>query len=276
MKENNNYIRVRLSTIVLCILTILLCAAPCGARNVDSGDTLNVGYGMDVERIDNDWLMVSENATVNLYPGAYVDWGIYAFGGSTVNIYAGELGAGYFIAAFNGESPAVVTVYGTGFEVDNVPVVEPLPTQFTVDIFNGGVLTGKYENGDDINLKFFGSVPIYLEAPDPVVEIDIRPGGNPNTINLKSRGVVPVAVLTTDKFDAGTIDPDTVEFADAAPVRWKLTDVDNDGDDDMLLHFKTQELNLNQSSTEATLTGRTNDGALVNGKDTVRIISPKK
>ena len=75
MKENNNYIRVRLSTIVLCILTILLCAAPCGARTVDSGQTLNVGYGMDVERIDYDWLMVSENATVNLYPGAYVDWG---------------------------------------------------------------------------------------------------------------------------------------------------------------------------------------------------------
>lgn len=275
MKENN-YIRVRLSTIVLCILTILLCAAPCGARTVESGDTLNVGYGMDVERIDSDWLMVSENATVNLYPGAYVAWGIYAFGGSTVNIYAGEIGAGYFIAAFDGESPAVVTVYGSNFAVDKVPIVEPLPTQFTVNIFNGGVLTGKYENGDDINLKFFGSVPIYLEAPDPVVEIDIRPGGNPNTINLKSKGVVPVAVLTTDQFNADTINPATVRFADAAPIRWKLTDVDNDGDDDMLFHFQTQDLNLNQSSTEATLTGRTTDEALINGKDTVRIISPKK
>ncbi|MBN2396462.1 MAG: hypothetical protein JXC36_08400, partial [Candidatus Atribacteria bacterium] len=66
------------------------------------------------------------------------------------------------------------------------------------------------------------------------VSIDIKPGSYPNSINLKSKGVVPVAVLTTETFDSSTIDPTTVEFAGAAPVKWHLEDIDKDGDIDML------------------------------------------
>ena len=56
-----------------------------------------------------------------------------------------------------------------------------------------------------------------------VVPMDIKPGSYPNSINLKSNGVVLVAVLTTTVFDASTVvDPATVFFADADPVRWHL------------------------------------------------------
>ena len=65
-------------------------------------------------------------------------------------------------------------------------------------------------------------------------ELDIKPGSDPNSINLKSKGVVPVAVLSDDNFDATTIDPDTVEFAGASPLRWAIEDVDGDGDMDMV------------------------------------------
>ena len=102
--------------------------------------------------------------------------------------------------------------------------------------------------------------------------IDIKPGSDPNSINLKSKGVVPVAVLTTDDFDASTIDPVTVTFAGASPLRWALEDVDNDGDMDMLFHFKTQELNLGNNSTEATLDGNTSSGWPIIGTDTVNIV----
>jgi hypothetical protein len=34
-----------------------------------------------------------------------------------------------------------------------------------------------------------------------VVAIDIKPGSWPNSINLRSRGVIPVAILTTDSFE---------------------------------------------------------------------------
>lgn len=102
--------------------------------------------------------------------------------------------------------------------------------------------------------------------------IDIKPGSDPNSINLKSKGVMPVAVLTTDLFDAATVDPDTVSFAGASPVRWTMEDVDGDGDMDLLFHFKTQELGLVGGSTEATLTGDTYDGETFTGVDSVRIV----
>jgi hypothetical protein len=118
----------------------------------------------------------------------------------------------------------------------------------------------------------------YATAAPPVleVEIDIKPGSDPNSINLKSRGVVPVAVLTTDDFDATTVDPDTVLFAGASPLRWTFEDVDGDGDIDLLFHFKTLELTLDQDSTEATLTGATHGGTSIQGMDAVNIVPKGK
>jgi hypothetical protein len=117
---------------------------------------------------------------------------------------------------------------------------------------------------------------LYAQITPPIVAtLDIKPGSYPNSINLRNRGVVPVAVLTTEDFDATTIDPDTVEFAGATPVRWTLEDVDGDGDTDMLFHFNTQDLNLNGDSEYGLLIGRTTDGDLFAGIDTVNIV-PRK
>ncbi len=271
--KKKKHIKVKFSTILLCISAILLCAVPCGAQiNVGIGETLNVST-----QINNHFYVYG---TMNLYPGAYVDDGIYAFNGSTVNIYAGGIGTGSFIMGSN--STAVVTVYGTGFAVDG-ELLDPSASQFSV--VDSGVLTGSYENGAPISLKFFSLVPIHLVNLDPEVEIDIKPGSDLNSINLKSKGVVPVAVLTTDgtdgfdAFDAGDVDPYTVEFAGTKPIRWNICDVDDDGNDDMLFHFDTQELfknDLNEDSTEATLTGKTKEGILISGTDTVRIVPQKK
>ena len=110
-------------------------------------------------------------------------------------------------------------------------------------------------------------------APPPIpVIIDIKPGIDPNSINLKSKGVVPVAILTTEDFDAETVDPETVEFAGTGPVRWTICDVDDDGDLDMLFHFKTQDLDLDEDSTEATLIGKTFDEIAIEGTDAVNIV----
>jgi hypothetical protein len=108
------------------------------------------------------------------------------------------------------------------------------------------------------------------------VQIDIKPGSYPNSINLKSKGVVPVAVLTTDDFDASAVDRVTVLFAGASPLRWAMEDVDGDGDVDLLFHFKTQELDLDGDSTEATLAGTTFGGQSIQGTDTVNIVPKGK
>jgi hypothetical protein len=109
------------------------------------------------------------------------------------------------------------------------------------------------------------------ECPLIAVGIDINPGGGPNGINLKSNGKVPVAILTTDDFNAYDVDPVSCEFAGAYPVRWNMKDVDNDGVQDILLHFMTQELELTKESIEATLEGETYDGIQIIGTDSVSI-----
>ena len=108
------------------------------------------------------------------------------------------------------------------------------------------------------------------------VSVDIKPGSDVNPINLKSRGVVPVAVLTTEDFDAADVDPATVEFAGATPLRWTMEDIDRDGDYDMLFHFKTQELNLDEDSTTGTLGGKTVGGLYFSGYDMVTIVPKAK
>ena len=117
----------------------------------------------------------------------------------------------------------------------------------------------------------YGDILIARILFEPI-DIDIKPGSYPNSINLKSKGKVPVAILTTDDFDAYDVDPVTCEFAGAYPLRWKMEDVDNDGDHDMLFHFMTQEINLTEDSTEATIECETFEGMQITGTDSVNIV----
>lgn len=111
------------------------------------------------------------------------------------------------------------------------------------------------------------------------ISIDIKPEGVPNSINLGSNGNVPVAVLSTETFNAATLILPSIRFA-GAPIQARkngtlmasFEDVNGDGRPDLVLHFATQALGLNHSSTEATLTGLTTDGRCVSGTDSVNIV----
>ena len=168
-----------------------------------------------------------------------------------------------------------------GFETDgnwNTIELTPAGMTFTGDMKHLQVFYGLYGYGathtvvfEDITVDgVIGEPPM---APCFERSIDIKPGSDPNSINLKSKGVVPVAVLTTDDFDASSVDPETVSFAGASPVRWTIEDVcPYDGRDDLLFHFKTEELDLDENSTEAFLMGYTFGGEFIWGTDTVNIV----
>jgi hypothetical protein len=287
MKDNT--MRVKLLPVVGCVLVSLLWAAPCGAEYVDAGTTSDIDgpiadYYLEVAGTANlldgavvNGLLVYNGGTVNMYPGAYVDWFIYVEGGSTLNIYGGQMGLDSFIEVLAGDPAPVVTVYGKYFEVDGAPYsADEFIPQWGV----GSVLTGLYENDDLVCLKFYGELPIdlVLSVPGVVdVAIDIKPGSDTNPINLKSKGLVPVAILTADGFVAATVDPQTVLLAGVEPLRWTMEDVDGDGDKDMLFHFKTEDLAtvLTENSTEATLVGETTDGVSIQGTDKVQIVPSK-
>lgn len=68
-----------------------------------------------------------------------------------------------------------------------------------------------------------------------------------------------------------------VEFAGAVPFMWSIEDVGydcgaNDGFDDLLFFFKTQELDLDSESIDVELTGETQEGIPFVGIDEVRIV----
>jgi hypothetical protein len=62
-------------------------------------------------------------------------------------------------------------------------------------------------------------------APPPTAPVDIKPTSCPNPLNVKSKGVLPIAILGTDTFDATQVDPASVRLEGVAPLRWDLEDV---------------------------------------------------
>ena len=111
-----------------------------------------------------------------------------------------------------------------------------------------------------------------------VIPVDIKPGIDPNCINLNSNGVIPVAVLTTPGFDAATVDPFSVAL-EGASVRVRgnsgnggsLEDVDGDGDLDLVLQI-VNDLVLVEGQAAATLTGQTFGGVPIHGSDDLCVV----
>jgi len=94
---------------------------------------------------------------------------------------------------------------------------------------------------------------------------------------------VPVAILGSATFDPTTVDPATVTLA-GAPAATRpngdpmtsITDADGDGYLDLLLHFRTQDLQLTRASTEAVLYGTTTTGQRIRGADAVRMVASNR
>ncbi|GMQ45642.1 hypothetical protein [Vibrio sp. 10N] len=110
------------------------------------------------------------------------------------------------------------------------------------------------------------------------VDIDIKPDSNVNPVNHKSKGKIPVAVLTTDTFDAAAVDPTTVTFGPdgATPAHGgHMEDVDLDGDLDLILHFKTQDTGIQCGDTQAILNGKTYEDRTIEGVDLIHTVACK-
>jgi hypothetical protein len=119
----------------------------------------------------------------------------------------------------------------------------------------------------------FGDIFITSNA----ATIDIKPGGSPNVIHLKSKGKIPVAVLSTASFKApATIDPVTMIFGragyEASLSHYSAEDLNLDGLIDLVAHFYTQKTGFIHGHTVGILKAQTTAGMTITGTDSVVII----
>lgn len=118
------------------------------------------------------------------------------------------------------------------------------------------------------------------EVTQITVAIDIKPGSSPNSINLSSAGVVPVAILGSATFDATQVDPESVTLAGAAvrligrgsKFACSKEDVNGDGLVDLICHVETAQFMIEPGSTSALMTGTTFDGRQIRGEDSIQIV----
>ena len=149
-------------------------------------------------------------------------------------------------------------------------VSRDVPVGGTIDLAD--IFTG--------SLQWAPAVQVSVGPTVEVVDIDLKPGSFPNSINLGSNGTVAVAIFSDGSFDATTVDPLSVTLAGASvELKGKGTpmasfqDVNGDGLVDLVVHVSTEALELSESDTQVELKGKTFGGAGIEGRDSARIIA---
>lgn len=178
-----------------------------------------------------------------------------------------------------------------------LPLPNPMPAGAVLSLFKVDTVTGNLVPAIDVlgmnatgtvnldgqSATFSGvaslSIVVGLVPESISVAIDIKPGSDVNPVKLGSRGVTPVAILSSPLFDARTVSPETVTLAGAGARRHSdgrpmhsFSDVNGDGRLDMVLQIETQHLVLASESIEAVLHGATTGGIPVVGRDAIRVV----
>jgi sugar lactone lactonase YvrE len=147
---------------------------------------------------------------------------------------------------------------------------------------HGGTLV--LVSGARVITNFMGNLPGFvtqrLEFSPPQkidVDVDIKPGGDPDASNPSSRGVTSVAILGSGTFDVLDVDATTLAFGPGAASLAHRNgphpkDANHDGIPDLLAHFSTEEAGL-LPDEEVCVTGELLDGTPFEGCDVVRTVS---
>jgi len=111
------------------------------------------------------------------------------------------------------------------------------------------------------------------------IAIDIKPGGDYNSINSKSNEKIPVAILSSTTFNAPReVDVASLSFGRTGNERSLAfcntggEDVNADGLVDLVCHFDNKTAAFRSGDTQGILSGKTVAGVPIAGKDSVRIV----
>jgi hypothetical protein len=111
------------------------------------------------------------------------------------------------------------------------------------------------------------------------VQIDIKPGDATNPINLKSKGTVPVAILSSPSFNApATVDANSLTFGSSGAAHSLVRcngngeDVNGDRLPDLVCHFDSPS-SFQPGDAAGTLKGRLKNGTAIKGVDSILIVN---
>ena len=111
------------------------------------------------------------------------------------------------------------------------------------------------------------------------MQIDIKPGSDPNCFNINGAGVVPVAILGSGTFNATQVDTSTLAFA-GLEVRVRgngtpqcsISDTNRDGFSDLVCQFQDDSDLWSPGATTAELTGLLLNGMAFEGSDAICVV----
>ncbi len=111
------------------------------------------------------------------------------------------------------------------------------------------VSIGRTSAWADVSVTCNGEVTVTLDLPALLVDIDLKPGSWPNSINLNGNGVQAVALFGSPALDVANVDVDSVRFGvvgDEATVvhNGHIQDVNDDSFPDIVFHFRESEMGI--------------------------------
>jgi hypothetical protein len=165
--------------------------------------------------------------------------------------------------------------------IDTGEMLDPLdPFAFETELtFYTPLSTGPFDNPYSPFELIMTPIVEFVGGNPSTVDIDIKPGSDSNCLNSDGHGVIPVAILGSDRVDIEQIDPASLLFAGLS-VRVKgnsrpqcgVEDLDLDGDWDLVCQFIDSPDDWAPGDAEATLTGNFLDGTAFVGSDSICVV----
>ena len=260
------------------------------SNNIPPADTLD-GADFRTEWRTHDYVLMFDQPVTNLSLDVY-DWGdwptVNSVGTLTLEVFSDS----------NGDTLVGTATFSN--PADGGP--DSCLTLSVQDPDGGSILSARVssdigDSGTAIDNITFDTVPLPPQEVD--ASIDVKPTSCPNPVNVKSKGVLPVAIIGSAELDVADINLDSILLEGVSPIRSEIEDVTTpfegeleddlscttdgaDGFDDLTLKFNKQAIIAaigpvgHGDVVTLTLTGALDDETELSGQDNIRIIAKGK
>jgi hypothetical protein len=164
------------------------------------------------------------------------------------------------------------TISASGYYVVGV-------TAYDREFRNGGNLTtGKRFGNGDYKLIITGVTPDIQQ-----INIEVKPGNDAIApINPRSKGKIPVALLSSLKFDAMNVDASSLTFGATGDENSfshcgrSGEDVNGDGRLDLVCHFENEVAGFEKGDLEGIVRGKMKWGTRIEGRAFLKVLNEKR